>query len=736
MPHPRLRLILLLACGALGGCGPAPPPAPLPYTQRLDLSGIDTAPLRGRRILIDPGHGGRFAGTVGDAGTREADVNLGVALALWGLLHDASADVRLTRTSDRDLLGPGSGSVRDDLSARVQAIDSLQPEVFLSLHHNSNAARDRERNAIETYFKLDDDGPSLDLGRAIAARLARHLTIQPAHLLPGNYYVLRGAPGAAVLGEASYLSNPRVESQLGLEASQRLEAEAYFLGLVDYFARGAAAIERQFPAGDTLCAGEQLRFGVAEPVDPLTVRLRLDGMPLAAYVESATGAIVASRDLALGPHDVEVRARLARGNAAQPWHGRVWVRGAAARAIVSQDPDPAAVGTVVRLCIAVQDAAGMSVGSGVPVTLGGTQLQVLAAEESTTQGSALVLVRALSPAAVFRVQAGALVTAVPLRTSPQGRAACFARCTDARDGRSVPHAWLGDGEAESDRAGYLPLACDADTIRIAARGYLPWYAPMPADSLVRLEPLHAGLLRDVSLVIDPAGDDADFPAGDAPPAAGRAFEISRALGDLLEGAGARATLTREPLESPSDLQRLRRSLRAAPAWYVGIECGPGAAAVLHDPSSVAGERLAKSLAAWLHRRLGGSFAVGAETRFMLRQTPCPAVIVHLPLAAGRDAERARLVAYALFVGLRGGIGTGELPRTVLAGEVSPPWTAALAELDGAAVLPVDANGRFRFEAVESGVHRLRLVGDGSAPAAVHVRAAADTVRVRFGRTGD
>jgi len=166
--------------------------------------------VRGRRILIDPGHGGGFTGAEGAERTREADVNLGVALYLWGLLHDAGAEAQLTRASDRDFLPPGSNMLRDDLAARVALVDSLRPEVFLSLHHNSNAELDRERNAIETYYRLDDEGPSYDLARDIHRRLAQKLGIGAARLLPGNYFVLRQASTAAVLGEASYLSNPHV----------------------------------------------------------------------------------------------------------------------------------------------------------------------------------------------------------------------------------------------------------------------------------------------------------------------------------------------------------------------------------------------------------------------------------------------------------------------------------------------------------------------------------------------
>ncbi len=80
---------------------------------------FDRSVLEGRRIVIDPGHGGRFRGAVGADSLSEADVNLGVALYLWGLLDEAGAEVRLTRSADRDFLAEGSSAVQDDLAARM-----------------------------------------------------------------------------------------------------------------------------------------------------------------------------------------------------------------------------------------------------------------------------------------------------------------------------------------------------------------------------------------------------------------------------------------------------------------------------------------------------------------------------------------------------------------------------------------------------------------------------------------
>ena len=85
------------------GCAPKRPEYDALYARLVETPDRrDSSVLVGRRIVIDPGHGGCFGGVVGADSLREADANLGVALYLWGLLQEAGAEVELTRTTDRD----------------------------------------------------------------------------------------------------------------------------------------------------------------------------------------------------------------------------------------------------------------------------------------------------------------------------------------------------------------------------------------------------------------------------------------------------------------------------------------------------------------------------------------------------------------------------------------------------------------------------------------------------------
>lgn len=715
----RAVWFLLLALGA-GGCAGGPRPRQsVPdtlYAERPTLSGLDTGPLVGRRILIDPGHGGRFDGVEGLHRTREADVNLGVGLYLWGLLRDAGADVHLTRSSDRDLLPDGSEALREDLAARVAVLDSLSPDVFLSLHHNSNAELDRERNRIETYYKLGDDGPSFDLGRAVHERLATHLGIDEARLLPGNYFVLRGARTAAVLGEASYLSNPTVETQLRLAEKQMLEAEAYFLALLDYFAAGTGRWTRVAPPGDTLQAGGEARFRYdgTQALDPLSVRVEVDGAAVEAALDRERAEVALSFPAA-GAHEVRVSGRNLRGNAARPWLGQLVVHASPAFLHLVQEPDPALPGALVRLTLRLEDASGQGVGDGIAVEITAQGLAIEAAESVTRDGTLLVVARATAGVPRLRVRAAGFEHELSVRISAAARRKRFVRLLDART--SMPIALATSrcgGTTRSDRAGWLQLDGGCDTLAIERRGYVPWLGVLPhGGGTVHLEPLYGGSLHGVVFALDPGTSDAQI----------EPFAVARALADRLTAAGARVVWTRGVGEEIGDLERVRVASRSGAHWFMRFESG--APAMMHYPGSVAGTRMAQALAAALARDLAEPFPVRADSRFVLQQTPCPAVVVRLPVSPASTLAGAT----SLFTGVRAAIDSVALPPLRIALEGDPAMAFVL--LDGVENGIRDRDS-LRFEQVRPGAHRVLVARSNGTVRWFDVQVTgSDTTRVRL-----
>ena len=74
--------------------------------------------------------------------------------------------------------------------ARTRRANEFQPEVFLSLHHNADSRRDSSHNAVETYYRMTDAGPSLD--GFYAPALVLGVTIGPGLLVAGLIVVIVG----------------------------------------------------------------------------------------------------------------------------------------------------------------------------------------------------------------------------------------------------------------------------------------------------------------------------------------------------------------------------------------------------------------------------------------------------------------------------------------------------------------------------------------------------------------
>lgn len=633
--------------------------------RRESLAGRDLAPLRGRRIVLDPGHGGVFRGARGPNGLEEADVNLGVALYLRGLLEWAGAGVVLTRSADHDLLTPADSSAAADLRARVAIANAARPDVFLSLHHNSNAALDTTLNETLTYYPAGRDGADLDLARAVHRHLVANLEIAPARILPGNFHVLRHSRVPAVLGEPAMLSHPGAARRLSLAAKQRLEAEAYFLGLLDYFAGGSPRWRALGP--DTLVAGPaggpaaRWRFDDGgEPgrpgpaLDPATVALTLDGRRQTVELDAA-GATVTwrpPRPWPTGDHRLALRGRNLQGRAAPVaaavWRvlpvgervtARLWtVDGAAG------EPDGAAPSLLAWEC---RDQSGqlcrtsgrlrlVPAAGGAPVELpdwpGGRGWRLLpprAAAGAVSLAWAGASVAGREPPAPLerrRLPAGSRFVALRAPAWPPGTAVPGGAWR-ARLGGPPPEADLPPSGpvfvAETGRPFWLEADGAAPLVGDAGhRG--PWDDPAsPPPDTLSWRPLRPELLG-LTVVLDPAGGGPDTDG--AGPLGTRGADlnlaVAEALAALLRGAGARAVLTREDERWLAPEAKLLLANETGADYYLTIGRGGGddhraasgdgvpVPAVFHSEGSRAGALWAAATARAAAPLLRGAPAAG------------------------------------------------------------------------------------------------------------------------------
>lgn len=239
------------------------------------------APLSGpppvRRIVIDPGHGGKDTGAKGPHGLLEKEVALDIAKRLAKLLRDRmSVEAILTRDEDVFL----------ELPERTAIANARNADLFISIH--LNASPQPAARGVETYVlnlsnshdqkalaiaarengvslkRLNDwelilqdkqidvkKEESLSLAKSVQKAMVEQLgrRYQVAHhaegVRQGPFWVLYGAQMPSILAEVSFITNPSEAKRLKGEKYRQEVAEALFRGIQAYAASGkTAAFER------------------------------------------------------------------------------------------------------------------------------------------------------------------------------------------------------------------------------------------------------------------------------------------------------------------------------------------------------------------------------------------------------------------------------------------------------------------------------------------------------------
>ena len=217
-----------------------------------------------RRIVIDPGHGGRDYGAPGYLkGVYEKNISLKVARRLANKIRKKlNCEVIMTRNSDRNL----------SLEERTAIANTKNADLFISIH--TNASRDRRAYGIETFFlNLATDNDAIlvaarenatstknisDL-QSILSDLMQNAKINESSRLAGHvqgslkdhlrkyysrikskgvkqapFYVLLGAQMPAILIETSFISNSRECKRLVNQKYQDRMCDAIVRGIQAY----------------------------------------------------------------------------------------------------------------------------------------------------------------------------------------------------------------------------------------------------------------------------------------------------------------------------------------------------------------------------------------------------------------------------------------------------------------------------------------------------------------------
>ncbi len=185
-------------------------------------------------LVIDAGHGGIDAGTIGVDGAKEKDINLNIALKLYDFARVSGINATLIRTGDYQYYRKGDDTKRSDLYNRMDYINSVHNSTLISIHQN-HFENEKEHGMQIWYSPNDDKSPVL---------ADSILDVTKKFLQPDNqrlnkksdsaYYLLHKAKVPSVMVECGFMSNTKENSDLQNNDYQNKLAYLIMLGLNIY----------------------------------------------------------------------------------------------------------------------------------------------------------------------------------------------------------------------------------------------------------------------------------------------------------------------------------------------------------------------------------------------------------------------------------------------------------------------------------------------------------------------
>lgn len=206
--------------------------------------------LRGKRIVIDPGHGGDDSG-VSVAGVREADIAWDLARRLEGRMKATGMEAFISR-------GPQRGPTEAE---RAAFANEAGADLFLSLHCDGN--RSPAANGVAMFHFGTGNGTTSTLGELLASYIQRELVARTGLLdcrvHPKTWEILRLTRCPAVRAEIGYLTNDGDRAKLSDPAFRDVVAEGILIAIKRLYLLG----EDDQPTG-TFTFADVLRHELAK----------------------------------------------------------------------------------------------------------------------------------------------------------------------------------------------------------------------------------------------------------------------------------------------------------------------------------------------------------------------------------------------------------------------------------------------------------------------------------------
>ena len=175
----------------------------------------------GCTVVIDAGHGGRDAGTIGFDGTNEKDINLEIALALYDFLNVCGIRSVLIRNGDYEFYMEGEERNRSDLYNRLDFVNSIENSALISIHQNH--FEDESEWGAQIWYSANTP-ESKQLAEGIINNIKEFL--QPDNKRENmesdsSYYILYKAKVPSIMVECGFMSNEKENALLKQSEYQR-----------------------------------------------------------------------------------------------------------------------------------------------------------------------------------------------------------------------------------------------------------------------------------------------------------------------------------------------------------------------------------------------------------------------------------------------------------------------------------------------------------------------------------
>jgi N-acetylmuramoyl-L-alanine amidase len=204
-----------------------------------------------RRIVIDPGHGGKDPGMQNTRmGLNEKALTLDVARRLKFILEQRGIKVTLTRSTDAFV----------ELDDRSLIAKRVNADLFVSIHFNSAGTANTSANGVETYILTPQGQYSTNDARRVArpaevnareighghdrwnallgyylqATLVDKLDAEDRGLRRARFTVLKDLPCPGALIECGFLSNPSDATLISSAAYREKIAQGVADGVLQY----------------------------------------------------------------------------------------------------------------------------------------------------------------------------------------------------------------------------------------------------------------------------------------------------------------------------------------------------------------------------------------------------------------------------------------------------------------------------------------------------------------------